>query len=161
MDSTTRTVIILAAVSAVGPRGDVADWDFEVAKAAVHITAMLGETSTVSRAVAQVEASTPFPATILSVEPEKSSKRALVTLRTRPSEHHPDGIEPARSERYDGPFGKDMARRLRALIGHRVIVWVEREAMSNGTRKVRVIRHVEDQGIDPNAGQAQPVAESA
>ena len=159
MDSNTRTAVILAAVSAAGPRSDSADWNFEVAKAAAHITALLSENSTVSRAIAQVEASTPFPATLLSVEPEKSSHRALVTLRTRPSEHHADGIEPARSERYDGPAGKDMARRLRSLIGHRVIVWVEREATSSGTRRVRVIRHVEDQGVDPSAGQ--PQAESA
>jgi hypothetical protein len=147
MDDTQRTAIILAAVSAAGPPTDDADWEATVAQAATRITAMLREGSAVSRAISQVEASTPFLAEVVEVGLERSSKRAVVTLRTRPSEHHPDGLEPARSERWDRPDGRVMARRLHDLVGHRVVVWVEREAIAGGTRKVRVVRHVEDRGL--------------
>jgi hypothetical protein len=42
-----------------------------------------------------------------------------------------------------------MAKRLVKLVGHRVLLWVEVEPIANGARKSRVIRHVEDLGIDP------------
>jgi hypothetical protein len=47
-----------------------------------------------------------------------------------------------------------MARRLVRLVGHRALLWVEVEPMANGTRKSRVIRHVEDLG--PDEAEASP-----
>lgn len=127
------------------------DWETPVAARAVEIVALLSERSSVSQAVAQIEASTAFATTIVAVELERLSKRALVTMRSRPTERRPDGIEHARSERYDDPLGRLMAQRLRSLVGHRVTMWIEREAAtSSPDRKVRVIRHVVDLGADPS-----------
>lgn len=152
-----RRAIVLAAVGAAGP-SSTPDWEVQVAMAAARITAMLSEGSMISRAIEQVDASVSFPATILGVEIEKSSKRAVLTLRTRPSDRNPDGVEKARTERYDHPLGREMARRARSLTGHRVVVSIERESTSDGQRKVRVVRHLEDLGVDasvtvPDAGQ--------
>ena len=44
-----------------------------------------------------------------------------------------------------------MARRLTMLVGHRVLLWVEVAVMNGGAGKVRVIRHVEDLGVDAAA----------
>lgn len=142
ISDTDRRAIVLAAVGAAGAGAD----ETAVALASVRIAAWLSPGSTVSRAVAQVGASVSFPATIVAVELERSSKRAVVTLRTRPSDRNPDGIETARTERWDHPLGKAMARRARSLTGHRVVVWIERESTSDGQRKVRVIRHLKDLG---------------
>lgn len=142
-----RRAIVLAAVGAAGPGAD----ETAIALAAVRITAMLSGGSMVSRAIEQVDASTPFLATIVGVELEKSSKRAVLTLRSQPGPHRPDGIEHARTERYDGPLGREMARRARNLVGHHVVVWIERESTSDGSRKVRVVRHLEDLGVDASA----------
>jgi len=156
MDLDTRNQIILAAVAATGP--DVANdnsglsWTQRVAETASRVTAMLGEQSEVSRAIAQVEAAKTFPATVVSIRKENSSTRGVVTLRTRPSDRHPDGCEEARTERTDQPLGRAMAKRLTALRGHRVMVWIEVEQI-NGDRKVRVVRWVEDLGVDPSLAE--------
>ena len=83
---------------------------------------------------------------VVQVVKERSSTRGLVTLRARPSQFHPDGIEHARTERTDGPEGLPMARTLRGLTGHRVALWIEEQTTGNGARKVRVIQHVKDLG---------------
>jgi len=155
LNETERRQVILAAVSATGPdkgpdeRG--LSWPLRVAETAARITAMLDPRSEVSRAIGQVEMAKVFPATIVEVRREASSTRALATLRTKVSDRHPDGIETARTERTDDPLGLAMARRLVSLKGHRVMLWVELEAMSTNTdRRVRVVRHVEDLGLDPS-----------
>lgn len=153
MDADTKTQIILAATASAGPVSDP-DWTLHVTEAATRITAMLSDTSDVSQAIAQIEAAKVFPAVVESVKREESSTRALVTLKTRPSEHHPDGLEQARTARTDTRLGLAMAKRLTALRGHRVMLWVEVEPIGNGTRKVRVIRHVEDLGAETPAAAA-------
>lgn len=156
MDTTTRQQITLAAIAATGPdTGDDSNglsWPQRVAETATRIVAMLGEQSEVSRAIAQVEAAKTFPATVVSIRKETSSTRGVVTLRTRPSERHPDGLEEARTERTDQPLGRAMAKRLTALRGHRVMVWLEVETIG-GDRKVRVVRWVEDLGFDPSLAE--------
>jgi len=164
LNETERRQVILAAVSATGPdkgpdeRG--LSWPLLVAENAARITAMLDPRSEVSRAIGQVEMSKVFVATIVDVRREASSTRALVTLHTKISERHPDGLETARTERTDDPLGLAMARRLVSLKGHRVMLWVELEAMSTNTdRRVRVVRHVEDLG--PDASMPAPASKSS
>jgi len=159
-----RRQVILAAVSATGPDNGPDErglsWPLRVAENAARITAMLDPRSEVSRAIGQVEMAKVFPATVVEVRREASSTRALVTLRTKVSDRHPDGLETARSERTDDPLGLAMARRLTALRGHRVMLWVELEQMgANADRRVRVVRHVEDLG--PDASMPAPASKAS
>lgn len=149
----TKTQIILAAVGAAGVTVDHPEFNDRLAEAAARITAMLSEASPVSRAIDQVAASRCFVAVIAGIRREESSTRAVVELHTRPTELHPDGIEAARSERTDHPSGLAMARRLQGLRGHKVMLWIESESIGGGSRSVRVIRHVEDLGVE----KAEPV----
>ena len=41
-----------------------------------------------------------------------------------------------------------MARRVRGLVSHRVVVWVEVQTKKGGSGNVRVLTHVEDLGED-------------
>lgn len=160
MDAAIRTQIILASVASTGPVGDdPTDWQVRVAETAARITAMCSESSPVSVAVEGVERSKVFTAVVEAVRKEQSSTRAVVTLKTRPSQFHPDGLEEARSERTDNPVGLAMARRLVSLRGHRVALWVEVESTSSGSSKVRVVRHVEDLG--PANAEAPEAPEAA
>lgn len=156
MDDALRTQIVLTAVTAAGPADptDPAGWQARVADMAAAITAACQPGSQISKVVEQVAASKTFVASIVKVTKEQSSTRGVVTLRTTPNEHHPDGTETARTERTDNPVGRSMARRLVRLVGHRALLWVEVEPMANGTRKSRVIRHVEDLG--PDEAEASP-----
>ena len=142
----TRNQVILAAVGMAGTDDDGMSWPDRVAEAAVRITALLDERSRPARAVEQIEQAKVFAATVEAIRREDSSTRAVVTLRTKPSEHHPDGLEKVRTERTDQPRGLAMARRLQGLRGHRAMLWVEVEAVSAG-RSVRVVRWVEDLGV--------------
>jgi len=155
MDDVTRTQVVLAAVTAAGPTGeDEAGWLASVHEQAARITAMCSPTSSLAKTIESVERSKVFTATVLSCTKEKSSTRGLVTLRTRPSKFHPDGVETARTERTDtGGLGLAMARRLRLLTGHRVAVWIDLEKIEDGAREMRLVRHVEDLGIDETAGE--------
>jgi hypothetical protein len=140
--------IVLASVSAAGPVGDdLAAWNESVSDMAARITAMCSPTSSIAKIVAGVANSKVFTATVMEIKKESSSTRGLVTLKTRPSKFHEDGIEQARTERTDSPDGLAMARRLRGLVGHRVAIWVEVEEINDGANKVRVVRHVEDLGL--------------
>jgi len=150
-----RRQVILAAVSATGPDNGPDErgltWPQRVTETAGRIAAMLDPRSEVSRAIGCLELAKVFPATVVEVKREASSTRALVTLKTKVSDRHPDGVETARSERTDDPLGLAMARRLTSLKGHRVMLWVELEQMgANADRRVRIIRHVEDLGLDPS-----------
>jgi len=158
-----RRQVILAAVAATGPDNGPDErglsWPLRVAENAARITAMLDPRSEVSRAIGCLELAKVFPATVVEVKREASSTRALVTLKTKVSDRHPDGVETARSERTDDPLGLAMARRLTSLKGHRVMLWVELEQMgANADRRVRIIRHVEDLGVDPRLPAPAPKA---
>jgi hypothetical protein len=147
----TKEQIIIAAISAAGPQGDDLDaWRLRVLENAGSFTAMLAPTSDVSKVIDSVQGSKVFPATILAIKKEDSSTRGLATLKTRVSDRNPEGTEQARTERSDSPIGMAMARKLRGLRYHKVLVWVDVQTMSNSTNKVRVISHVEDLGEDPD-----------
>jgi hypothetical protein len=142
-----NTAIILAAINASGPN-DGDDYQSRVIANAKNISVLLGENSPVNKAITQMENSKNFTAIVGPIVKEKSSTRGLVKLKTKPSGHSPEGQETARTDRTDNPEGKAMAKRLQSLLGHRVLLWVEVEeySSSNGSGKVRVIRHVEDLG---------------
>jgi hypothetical protein len=149
MDHEQRLQIVTAAVAAVGAVGaDQAAWHGWVDEMIARLTAMCAETSPAARLIEQIERSKTFTATIVGGKIEASSTRVVVKLKTRPSERNPEGIEEARTERTDTPAGKAMSQRLRALKGHRVAIWVEVEPIPGSDRKVRVVRHVEDLGVD-------------
>lgn len=156
MDDATRTQIVMTAVTAAGPAGDDAlAWQVRVAEQAARIVAMTSPEHAIAKVVAGMSNSKVFTGTVLRVDKEASSTRGLVTLKTRVhAEYAPDGIEKVRTDRTDNPYGMAMARRLRSLTGHRVTVWVEIEKMANGSGKTtRVVRHVEDLGVDEDAAQ--------
>jgi hypothetical protein len=154
MDYNQRLQIVTAAVAAVGAVGDdQAAWQGRVDEMIARLTAMCAETSPAARLIEQVERSKTFTATIVGGKLEASSTRVVVKLKTRPSERNPDGVEEARTERTDTPAGRAMSQRLRALKGHRVAVWVEIEQIAGSDKRVRVVRHVEDLGVDADVAQ--------
>jgi hypothetical protein len=162
MDHDQRLQIVTAAVAAVGAVGDdQAGWQGRVDEMIARLTAMCAETSPAARLIEQVERSKTFTATIVGGKIERSSTRVVVTLKTRPSERNPEGIEEARTERTDTPAGKAMSQRLRCLKGHRVVIWVEVEQIPGSDRRVRVVRHVEDMGADPDVEQLQQQNQAA
>jgi hypothetical protein len=88
-----------------------------------------------------------FIGTVLSVKKEESSTRAIVTLHTG-TDRDPDGNETVRTDRTDDPDGLLMAKKVQSLKGHKVLVYVQLETMKGSDRKVRVLRHVVDKGVD-------------
>lgn len=165
MQEQTRTQVILAAVGMAGPStGDLARWQANVLDNVGAVTAMLAPGSVYARRAEAVAGAKVFPATVLGITKEQSSTRGLVTLKTAPSQYNQDGTETARTDRTDTFEGLKMAQRIRALKGHRVMVWVTLEEFDSarGKSKVRVVTHVEDMGEDAEvmarivAGHQQP-----
>jgi hypothetical protein len=153
MDDATRTQVILAAVGSAGPVGDDrAEWNAKVRDQAVSIAVMLGEQSSVSQALLKfTNADKPFPAVIIGGRREASSTRIIVKLRNK------DGAEEEiRTDRTDTPEGLAMSNIVRSLKGHKVLVWKEIETFNSGGKalKVRVLRHVEDLGVDDTVATA-------
>lgn len=95
-----------------------------------------------------------FPATIIGIDKETTSTRAVVLLRTRPSQWHVNGQELVRTERTDTAAGRAAAERAQSLIGHRVFLTVAVERGSSGN--TRVLRSVQDHGVDPDYDTARP-----
>jgi hypothetical protein len=151
LSSEAQAQIVLAAVSAVGPTTEAPDetWSAQVARKSAEIYLLAyGDRSPAVRAINGVRNAKVFTGTILDVSKEATSTRGIVKLKTRPTSFHPDGIETARTERTDEPSGRVMARALRAVTGHRVVIWVEVEDINGGSGKVRMVRHFEDLGPD-------------
>ena len=146
LDEATRTQVILAAVGSAGPVGDdKAEWSAKVRAQAVTIAVMLGEQSSVAQALnAFGRSEKPFPATILGGRKEVSSTRVVVRFNNKDGEQ-----EEIRTDRTDGPEGLAMANIVRGLVGHKVLIWKEIEEYNGGKGKVRVLRHIEDWGVDP------------
>ena len=93
-----------------------------------------------------------FVGTIAKVTREKSSTRGKVLLHTG-TKKEIDGLEPGyeivRTDRTDDPDGLMVASEAKALLGHRVLVWVVLEPWASDTnRKTRVLVHLMDLGAD-------------
>lgn len=157
------TAIVCAAVTAAGPVGDDPNlWAAKVHDYAAQIAAFTREHSTVARTVTGVRDAKVFYADITAVEREPTSNRAVIHLRCEPSRWHEDGMEVARTERLDSPDGQLTGLRARGLIGHRVLAFVEVQTTSDGTKNVRVLRHVIDAGPaegSPHRANAHPTTE--
>lgn len=156
-----RIPLIAAAATAAGDSSSP-DWSAKVAAAATDLFVMADPSSSISRRLERVAESKKFAATIASVQLEESSTRVSVGLKSKPSEFHPDGIEYARTERTDNPEGAAFAAKLNGLVGHRVLAFIALDEIGKGAtaRKMRVLVHVEDLGVDrfgDNAPQAAPV----
>lgn len=138
---------------------DITAWD-QAFKANARDIKVL--TSPKSRVVAQLNAldkaidenngdGKVFIGTVTGIAIEERTTRAIVTLYTgtdRAVDGLPAGCESVRTERTDNPDGRAIARATQLLIGHRVTVYVELEAIRGGSTKVRVLRHIEDNGVD-------------
>lgn len=106
-----------------------------------------------------------FTGTVTRVVREASSTRGLVTLFTGTDQAPKDGLaagyENVRTDRTDDLDGKAMARAAQLLTGHRVTVYIELEPIRGGSQKARVLRHIEDQGLDPNYDAASGTVRAA
>ena len=160
MDQQTRTAIIAAGFATAGPVDGTdpdarAEHRARAVQAITEITvAATDEKSWANRAIDQVAGPDVkiFTGTVLKVTREDATTRGIVHLRTRVHrEYAPDGVEQVRTERTDDPVGLAIARKIRSLKGHRVLLWVEIETFTPKTggpaRKSRVVRHVEDLGL--------------
>lgn len=97
-----------------------------------------------------------FSGTLLRVEKEERSTRAVLTLDTGSNREAkdaitkqvlPEGQEQVRSERTDSDEGKILAMEAKALVGRRVLLTVYLEQMSgNSGQKVRVVQDIQDLG---------------
>jgi len=136
-----------------------AAYDQNVKASAREIKVMLGERSRIGAQLAALDKALDpdhdggkvFVGTIVGVTKEATSQRAQVTLFTgtdRTSDGVPAGCERVRTDRTDNLDGRAIARAAQLLIGHRVTVYVELEAIRGGSTKVRVARHFEDNGVD-------------
>jgi len=148
MDQERVNEYILAAVGAAGPVGDDrAAWMDRVCDLAAEISVMCSERSRVSRRVHGIANSKVFAAVVVGGKLEPSSTRGIVNLRTSPTKDRPDGIEQVRTERTDTADGASMWNRMKALKGHRVVIWIEVQEFNGGQSKARVVQHVEDLGL--------------
>ncbi|MEK6311787.1 MAG: hypothetical protein V4755_13890, partial [Curtobacterium sp.] len=149
--------IIIAAATVAGPNAT----DGEVKAHTHRIASYLSISSLPMAAFAELEKrdenaerKKPFPATVIGIDLETTSKRAVVFLRTRPSERNPNGQEFVRTRRTDDEAGRLEAAQLQSLIGHKIIAHVAIEKA--GEVYVRMIRAWEDKGIDPEYNAADP-----
>lgn len=135
-------------------------WDQSLKGNARDIKIMLTDRSAISKQLNQLDKAIGdstdgkvFVGTVVNVIKEEKSTRAIVTVHTgtdRETPGVPLGQEQVRTERTDNPDGQAIARLSTRLVGHRVTLYIELEQMRGGSKKVRVLRHVEDLGIDPN-----------
>ena len=147
MEQEAVNEIVLAAVGAAGPVGDDRGaWMDRVTDLAAEITVMCSDRSRVARRVQSIASSKVFTAVVVGGKLEASSTRGVVNLRTKATAQHPDGLEQVRTERTDTRDGMAMWDRLKALKGHRVVLWVEVQEYNGGGSKARVAQHVEDLG---------------
>ncbi|MGW8431189.1 hypothetical protein ACWGJ9_08695 [Curtobacterium citreum] len=190
MSSSTNEQVILAAITATGPkpvfpiRGRSTDpeeqarlnseyqakvaefelantaWDQSLKGNARDIKIMLTDRSAISKQLNQLDKAIGdsadgkvFVGTVVHVSKEERSTRAVVNVHTgteRETPGVPAGQEQVRTDRTDNSDGQAIARLATRLIGHRVTLYIELEPMKGGQKKVRVLRHIEDLGIDPN-----------
>lgn len=155
LDDSTRSAVIAAAVTSVGPMGDLtpSDWTDKVTEQAVLIAKMTDPGSSVSKIIGAITDNKVFAAKITGLNKEVSTTRGVVDLETAPSKWHPDGKEQIRTERTDGADGAGikMAKRIQELIGHNVLVYMFKEPdpskPDDPKAGFRTVVRVEDLGI--------------
>lgn len=162
MPTIDREDLILAAINATGPRLDIdyvdddgevasrletdAEWQSRVTATAINVSLMLRDGSAVSRALDRLDEAETFVANILGGSLERSSKRVIVELETKPTKNS-DGRETIRTDRSDTPEGAAMIAKVKSLKNRRVLIWKVNEKFSDDSgRTTRVLVHVEDLG---------------
>lgn len=149
----------IVAATLIGPDGDESALDGKAAQITASIKA---------RAAAAANAPEPskvksFVGTIVKVEKEASSTRGVITFKTgttRTSKDWrdkttplPSGYEQARTDRTDDSSGgKEVATKCVELRGHRVRVTVHIEPIKGNPdgHGVRIVKTVDDLGVDPD-----------
>lgn len=143
-------LVIAAAHAAAGKNAK----NSEVVELIPSIAAAMSDGSREWKTAAEVLGAAVFTATFVSFQVEESSTRCLVQLDTgRPSKNYPDGIEPIRSHRTDGPQGRSMQKKLAALSkGDKVLVWKSMDEIADG-QKARLLSHIQWIGRGDTSGQ--------
>ncbi len=153
IDQTQKQTIVLAAMQMAGPEdGDSAAWNNRVRDGISRIyDEVTSEKSPLMQHIDQLDNSAAFVGHVIAIRREASSTRAIVTLFTGTKNTYdgvPEGCETARTERTDNAYGLHMAKTIRSLVGHRILVRIEKEKMANGSgHTTRVIRSVTDLGL--------------
>lgn len=152
--------IILAAIQTVGAVEDLAQFQAAVTARAREIFLLMNEHSQVSRSLDRLVNAVPIRGTVVSVERSKGNdNRAVVTLFTGTDRKNTytgvaDGTEVVRTEWLTKPEGKRIANMAHHLIGHRVLAYKYTEQKPDGSGEVvRILEHIVDLGVDPNAQQ--------
>lgn len=146
--------VILAAVGSLGAVNN-ADLPVQAATRVADILALFDSGSDASRVYAGLTSpdSKKVYGWLEAVVKEKSSNRAVITLRTKPNDaYNPDGIDKARSERLESEYARALANKAHALIGHNVIVSMEVQTYKDKdgkASKMRVFWDVTDRGEAP------------
>lgn len=143
MSSTANA--ILAGILMTGPRDpevDPREWEARVLENTLDAQSLMSDGSRLYKTVEGIKV---YSAVVDAIQKEKKSTRGLVTLKVKPSTYAKDGIEQVRTERTDRPDGLAMAKKIKGLIGHKVVIFKEIEVMANGNKSA-VIRHVKDLG---------------
>jgi hypothetical protein len=133
--------LVIAAAQAAGPcpPGEEPHWQARVRALAVDLF-VLGDV--VGRDLERLAAATKFPATLLGITIEDTSTRGILRLRNVSGD-----LEVIRTDRGDTDAGAAMIERARALVGRRILVYKDMEALaSNPLHKVRVAVHLMDLG---------------
>jgi hypothetical protein len=142
-----RTQIILAAINTVGNHpGDAAAKQLAIRQAVIDIALMVADRSPIAKVIDQIGEAKAFRTIITNVQKEGSSQRGLITMRVKPSKYAKDGIEIARTERFDKTEGLAMGKALRGLIGHHVTIWIYKETPADGGNPVRMVAAFRDEG---------------
>src|SRR5690606_867369 len=118
------------------------EWEARVLENTLDAQSLMSDGSRLYKTVEGIKV---YSAVVDAIQKEKKSTRGLVTLKVKPSTYAKDGIEQVRTERTDRPDGLAMAKKIKGLIGHKVLIFKEIEVMANGNKSA-VIRHVKDLG---------------
>lgn len=141
----TNGDIILAAINAAGDPNQNG-YRQTLKRLVRDFTIDLKEDSELMQEIVTMKDIKPFLAILIGGRREASSTRFIVDFLSTPTEKNETGEENARTERTDTPDGQAMFADIRGLKNHVVLVYIEHQKMQGGTRTVRVIKHLVDQG---------------
>lgn len=151
MTEAKRESLILSAVGMAGPVGDSrTEWTGRVNTGIKDLLLMLGDRSDQRTIIDEMtQDKNRFVGTIVGIELEKSSQRAVVGLYTGVTTKRPNGVETIRTNRLDSSQdARDLANYIaEELIGHRVLAFKYMEVDKNDSEtKYRKLVHVVDLG---------------
>ncbi|MFC4225413.1 hypothetical protein [Lysinibacter cavernae] len=147
-----RQNVILTAIQMAGPEGTQSDIKGNVAKIANYLSPnsmLMSNFDQLEKQVNSVEKFKFISGTILYVDIETTSSRGVVILKTQPSQRNPNGQEFVRTDiSNENPEVQDLVLLAHNAVGHKVVIKVALENMTNSDNKVRVMKDMEDRGED-------------